>query len=484
MRIRSHQFNKLAKDALHNERLQRNIAFLGDVLLSRREQAFSTMPDPEGLREQGRRIRERSISRLPQLLEELERRVTESGGKVHWARTAARAREIVLEVVRATGTRRIVKGKSMVSEEISLNEALIQQGLEVSETDLGEFIVQLANEPPFHIVGPAIHKSVEEISELFSEKLGTPKSGDPRELTLIARRHLREAFLTADMGITGVNMAVAETGTLVLVENEGNIRMSTTLPRVHVAIMGIEKVVPTLNDMAVLLALLPRSSTGQKLSAYTSFISGPRDPSETDGCRELHLIIVDNGRSRILRDPDRRESLYCIRCGLCLNVCPVYRKVGGHSYGWVYSGPIGSVLTPQLIPPRLARELPFASTLCGACAEVCPVKIDIPKLLLLLRWRLQEDPAWDGGLPIMEKMAMDTSSLLFRSPSLYRVLSKAVRWLQHVLAPRGKWRILPPPFSYWTRSRSIPALPPPFSKKWPTLRQELRVESEDDHRRP
>ena len=284
------------------------------------------------------------------------------------------------------------------------------------ETDLGEFIIQLAGEPPSHIIGPAVHKNKAQIADLFAEKLGVPRVETPKELTRIAREKLREKFVHADMGITGANAAVAETGSIVLLENEGNIRLSTTIPRIHVALMGIEKVIPTLDDLATLLALLPRSATGQKLSSYTTIITGPRRPGEADGPEEFHLILLDNGRSRILADPDRRECLYCVRCGCCLNTCPVYRKAGGHSYGWVYSGPIGAVLTPQLIPARLARDLPFASTLCGACGDVCPVKIPLPKLLLTMRQRITEDPNWDGGISPLQKPSREAPRLAPHPP--------------------------------------------------------------------
>jgi L-lactate dehydrogenase complex protein LldF len=441
---------------------------------ARRLQAFSQLEDPEALRRLARALKERSLENLPMLLEILESRVVEAGGVVHWARSAEDARRIVVELARERGVRRIVKGKSMVSEEISLNEHLIREGFEVWETDLGEFIVQMAGEPPSHIVGPAVHKSKEEIAELFEEKLGVEKAQTPEELTAIARKALREKFLSADMGITGVNIAVAETGSIVLLENEGNIRLSTTVPKIHVALMGIEKVVPTLEDMALLLVLLARSCTGQKQSTYTSILTGPRQEGERDGPEEFHLILLDNGRTRILADSDRRETLYCIRCGACLNVCPVYQRVGGHSYGWVYSGPIGAILTPQLIAPRLARDLPFASTLCGACAEVCPVMINHPKILLHLRWKMTEDPFWDAGISPLRRGLLSLYGWVASKPGLYNAASRLARLLQPLVAPSGKWRVLPPLLARWGRNRVIPVLAEPFSRRWPAIQRQLK----------
>lgn len=473
MRIRSLEFRRRAEQAVLDQRLQRNLEQMGIRFKLGRDLAFQAMEDPESLRRMGRAIKERALANLPLLLETLEKKVQEAGGTVHWARTAKEAREIVCQLATERGVRTVVKGKSMVTEEIGLNAALEAQGLEVWETDLGEFIIQLAGEPPSHIIGPAVHKSKEQISELFAEKLGTERVEAPEELTRIAREKLREKFVGADMGITGANAAVAETGSIVLLENEGNIRLSVTVPRIHVVLMGIEKVIPTLEDLAVILALLPRSATGQKLSAYTSIITGPKRPEERDGPEEFHLILLDNGRSRILADPDLRESLFCLRCGSCLNVCPVYRKVGGHSYGWVYSGPIGAVLTPQLVPPRLARDLPFASTLCGACAEVCPVKIELPKLLLIMRQRLTEDPNFDGGISIYVKLAARLHGWLLTHPKLYGLAADLARAASKALVRGKSWVWLPPPVSRWARRREVPPMARPFSRRWNSLRGEL-----------
>jgi L-lactate dehydrogenase complex protein LldF len=478
MKIRSHLFSTLANRALQDEQLQRNLKEAALRFKTARDQGFARLQDPEGLRAQGRAMKERAIAHLPQLLETLESQVQKAGGVVHWARTAQSARGIVADLARTRGVKTVVKGKSMTSEEIGLNEDLVRQGLEVWETDLGEFIIQLADEPPSHLVGPAMHKSKEQIADLFAEKLGVPRVEAPEALAAIARKTLRDKFISADMGITGANAAIAETGSMVLFENEGNVRLSTTVPRIWVCIMGIEKVIPNLEDLAVLLSLLPRSATGQLLSSYVSILTGPRRESECDGPEEFHLILLDNGRTEILADPDRRETLYCIRCGACLNVCPVYQKVGGHSYGWVYSGPIGAALTPQLVPLRLARELPFASTLCGACADVCPVKIDLPKLLLTMRERLAEDPQWDGGIPIHHKLLARFLGPVLAHPGIYRLVSSGARLLGRILCPSGRWVPLPPPLSRWGKIRRLPSFSRPFSKRWALLRREIQVAME------
>jgi L-lactate dehydrogenase complex protein LldF len=442
MKIRTDQFKELSLKALSNPRLMESLSEMGNRFTLGRALAFSQIPDSEALRLKGNSIKKSTLERLDCYLERLESKVNELGGEVHWARDARDAVKIVCEIAGKNGVRSVVKGKSMTSEEIGLNEALIEQGIDAVETDLGEFIIQLADEPPSHIVGPALHKSKEEVADLFAEKLGVEKVETPEELTVIARSALRKKFLEADMGITGANFAVAETGTIVLFENEGNIRFATTLPRIHVAIMGIEKVIPTLEDLMVLMKLLARSATGQKLSSYVSMITGPRRTGEWDGAEEFHLVILDNGRSRILRDEELRETLYCIRCGACLNICPVYQKIGGHSYGWVYSGPIGSILTPQLIDPERAGHLPFLSTLCGACAEA-------------------EDPLWRTKPHRLERTIMDLVGFFLGSPSAYRIGSRIARILQIPFKKGERLRTLPSPFREWSTDRS----PYPFARR-------------------
>jgi len=323
---------------------------------------------------------------LPELLEQLETRCTENGIQVHWAETGESANRIVLEILNRHDATRLVKGKSMVSEEMHLNRFLKENGIEALETDLGEFIIQLEGETPSHIIVPAVHKNKDEVARIFHQKIpGAPYTEKVEELNAIARQTLRQKFREGEVGLSGVNFAVAETGTLCLVENEGNGRMCTTLPPVHIAVMGIEKVVEKLEEVPPLLRLLTGSATGQIITTYFNLITSPRKEAERDGPREVHLILLDNGRSQIFADPDLRQTLYCIRCGTCLNHCPVYTRLGGHAYGFVYPGPIGKILTPQLEGLQAAGELATASTLCNACEEVCPVKIPLPDLIRRMR---------------------------------------------------------------------------------------------------
>ncbi len=470
MEIRCDQFNKLSKKALSDAHLQKALKNVEARLAADRNAAFAALENAEELRDKAHRIKQDTLDRLDEHLVRLEEKITQLGGKVHWASTAAQAREIIEKLAMDRGVRRVVKGKSMVTEEIALNEGLISRGIEVSETDLGEFIIQLAEEPPSHLVGPAIHKTKEQVSELFSEKLGVKRMEDPGEMTMLARETLRQKFLDAHMGITGANFAVAETGTIVLFENEGNIRLTTTLPRIHVAVMGIEKVVPTLDDLGVLMKLLARSCTGQKLSSYVSMISGPKGGGERDGPEEFHLVILDNGRSRILGDDDLREILYCIRCGACLNFCPVYMKIGGHAYGWVYSGPIGSILTPQLINKKQAYLLPYASTLCGACAEVCPVKINHPKVLVALRKKYIEDPQWENAAPAGEGALFALSAGIMGNRMLYEGASWLARLIRKTFLRKGRARHLLRSLDPWGRSQQVEALShKTFRKQWREL---------------
>jgi len=431
------------------------------------------------LRQAGHDLRLHTISHLDHYLTLLEQRVTEAGGHVHWARDGEEANRIVLEIARSHGVRRVVKVKSMATEETGLNRALIGAGVETLETDLGEFIIQLADTPPSHIIAPAVHLSKEGIADLFREKLGVDAPAEPVRLTAIARARLREAFLAADMGISGANFLVAETGTLVIVSNEGNGRMCTTLPPLHVAVVGIEKVVPDLESLAVLLNLLPRSGTGQKLTCYTSFITGPGREIEEGGPREFHLVLLDNGRARVLADAATREALLCIRCGACLNVCPVYNHVGGHAYGNTYSGPIGAILAPQLLGVKIAGDLPFASSLCGACAEICPVKIPIPEILLHLRHRVVEGDRVDGpALSPVVSAGVGAGSLALSQPWLYEIGAQVLKTVQAPLR-RGDWLpALPPPANRWTMARPMPAFDASFRQWWrsrtPAARRRIR----------
>ena len=348
------------------------------------------LPQWEQLRQVGSDIRQHTLENMDVYLTRLEAALQSAGGLVHWAETAEDARRIVLQIARGHNVKTAVKSKSMATEEIELNHALEAAGIEALETDLGEYIIQLAGTGPSHIIVPALHLKKEEIAALFSAKLDINAPADPIELARIAREVLREKFLYAEMGISGGNFLIAETGTLVMVTNEGNGRMCTTMPDLHVAVVGIDKVIPDWESLTVFLKLLARSATGQKLSTYTQFITGPRRADGEFGPREFHLVLLDNGRTKILKDPIGRDVLKCIRCGACANVCPVYKNVGGFAYGSFISGPIGAILSPQMLGTSTARELPYASTLCGACADVCPVKIPIPTILRHLRRRVAD----------------------------------------------------------------------------------------------
>jgi L-lactate dehydrogenase complex protein LldF len=418
-------------------------------------------PPFDAERDIARKIKEDAIGRLDELLIELKERLDANGFKVFVAANAAMARDYILELARTRGVRRVVKGKSMTTEEIELNPALQQAGIEPVETDLGEYIVQLRNEKPSHIITPAIHLSKEDIGKTFSDQLNIAYTPEPEQLTAAARERLRSMFLAAEMGITGVNFAIAETGTLVLVENEGNGRMSSTLPETLVALMGIEKVIPRLEDLPHFLEILARTSTGQKLTCYTNFINCPRRDDDVDGPREVHVVMLDNGRSAMVADPVLREALYCLRCGACLNVCPVYRRIGGHAYGVPYSGPIGSIISPSLFGSA-AAQLPFASTLCGACRDICPVKIDIPRLLLHQRWKEN----LGVGAPSVDfphdadraRRGMRRFTTLARWPRVMRTMLRAGAFLARPLARDGYLRWIPGPFKSWARDRDFPAL--------------------------
>ena len=374
----------------------------------------------------------------------------------------------------------VVKSKSMLTEEIHLNAALEAEGIEPVETDLGEWIIQLAGETPSHIVVPAIHKTKTQIAELFSEKVGTDRKADVDELTATARRILRQKFAEATVGISGVNFGIAETGSILILENEGNIRLTTSLPQTHIAVMGIEKLLPRFADLAVFLELLPRSGTGQRLTAYQSIITGTKKRFDDEGPEEVHIVLVDNGRSKMLAHPVTRQSLACIRCGACLNACPVYQSVGGHAYGAVYPGPIGAVITPQLEGLAKSKQLPYASSLCGACREVCPVKIDIPELLLHLRAEITEGTA--NGIAADEKvaprrgerLAFKLYSSMWMTPARYRFFQRIARMAQRLVAHDGKIGKVSgliasaaPPLGAWTAWRDAPAVAPEtFREMW------------------
>ena len=443
-------------EALGRARVRANIRRAMDGLVVKRAEAFADAREREQLRDQGEAIRAHAIARLPELLEALEARCMANGMRVHWAETAAEANRIVVGILKARGASALLKGKSMVSEEMGLNEALAREGIEPVETDLGEIICQLANEGPSHIIAPAVHKDRFEVAALFRERLDRPPEGDRIEdLTAAARRYMRGRFRGMTAGLSGVNFAVAETGTLCLVENEGNGRLCTTLPDVHIAVMGIEKVIPRLSDLPPLPTLLTRSATGQPVTAYVNLISGPRATGQRDGPREVHLVLLDNGRSGIRADPELAATLRCIRCGACMNHCPVYTRLGGHAYGTTYPGPIGSILEPQLQGLGVYGELAGASTLCGACAEVCPVRIPIPALLNRLR---AESVASDSARPVsgggsgrghLESSIWGFWSWIHGHPSRYRVFAR--------LAAVLRWVPLPG-IGAWTRTRVPPRM--------------------------
>lgn len=454
LRETHHEFLDASREALGNPGLQTILVKLGDLLGAKNREAWAGLPGSSDVREQARAIKDETLAELDKHLETLEASVKARGGNVHWADDGEAACRIVEDILRRCDARKVVKSKSMTSEEIHLNKALEAAGVQVVETDFGEYIIQVAGHRPSHIVGPALHLSAADVAGILSPVAGEPLPAEREPLAAFARRTLRREFATADVGITGANFAVAETGTIVLISNEGNARLTTTMPRVHIAIMGMEKVIPKWSHLPYFLKVLARAATGQKLSVYTSLVTGPRRPGDLEGPEEFHLVILDNGRSRILGGP-LRESLFCIRCGACLNACPVYRSVGGHAYGGVYSGPIGAVLTPLYDGLAANHHLPHASSLCGACQAACPVKIHIPEMLVTLREQLHQQP---GQMSWGEKLAYRGWARMLRRPWMYR----AATWLASRTVGRWKRRSgwlqsLPGPLGGWTAKRDFPA---------------------------
>ncbi|GIW25211.1 LutB/LldF family L-lactate oxidation iron-sulfur protein [Meiothermus sp.] len=424
----------------------------------KRRQAYAEV-EIETWRRWAEGVKNHVLSNLSGLLLEAEASLQKNGVQVHWAEDADDARRIVAEIARAGRVRKVVKAKTMVSEELGINPMLEGMGVEVLETDLGEYIIQLLNQPPSHIVGPAIHLNLGQIRQLFHDRFQTPLEASPEHLASVARKLLREGFLKADMGISGGNFVVAETGTLALIENEGNIRLSTSAPRIHVALVGIEKLLPRFTDLAVFLSLTARAATGQRLGTFVSLIQGPRQPGEPDGPEEVHVVFVDNGRSSVLADPEAWESLRCLRCAACLNACPVYRQTGGHAYGYVYSGPIGAILSPGLLGLEETKPLPYASSLCGACFQACPVRIPIPKLLLTWRNRAVEE----GLTPKVEAAAIKGYALAMTRPWAYRLASKALR----LLPEKALDNTLVPVLKAWTEGRAgLKPSPKSFRQMW------------------
>jgi L-lactate dehydrogenase complex protein LldF len=395
-------------------------------------------------------IKWNAIENLDRYLEQFADNLEKRGTVVHWCSTGEQAREAILSILRKHDAKSVVKSKCMTTEEIHLNELLENEGFEVVETDLGEFIVQLREETPYHFVFPAMHLKRGEIGELFFEKLKSTKTDDPEELTMIARKVLRQKYVDADVGISGANFGIAETGMISITENEGNARLTTSLPKVHIALMGIEKVIPRLDDLGILLPMLATAGTGQHLTCYNSQLGGPRQPDEVDGPEEMHVVLLDNHRTRLLADPEQRDALRCIRCGACLNVCPIFKNVGGHTYGTTYQGPIGSVITPHLRGLKSWKHLSQSSSLCGACSETCPVKIDLHHHLL--RNRRNAARQKQGGL--FERTLMFGFSMMMRRPWMYRIagaLGKTLHWL--TLPIHGT---VLDPFYPWKKTRELP----------------------------
>ncbi len=457
-------FGDRSQEALADDSLRGALDKVTTEFANRRQRALAQAPDWETWREQARAIKAHTLASLDSYLLQFVERAEERGLQVHFAEDREEACSIVSAIAKQTEASRVVKSKSMVTEEIGLNEHLLSQGMEPVETDLGEWIIQLAGEKPSHIIAPAIHKTRQEVGRLFSEELGIPESHDVEELTNVARRFLRARFADADLGVSGVNFLVAETGSFLVLENEGNARLCMSLPKVHIAVTGIEKVIPRLADLDVFLRLLPRSGTGQALTTYQTLFTGPKLAPGDEGPEELHLVLLDNGRSKQLSTPLEREALACIRCGACLNVCPVYKQVGGHSYGSVYPGPIGAVITPALAGQDCAGNLPHVSSLCGACRDVCPVKIDLPELLLDLRERGTE-AGWG------ERWGFAAWSRIAARPRLAgflgRVLTRTVRLGQSSGALSRMVGKLLPPLGVWNDKRSLPQMPKhSFRQEW------------------
>jgi L-lactate dehydrogenase complex protein LldF len=459
-----------AQHALGDRFLREALDIATTKFIGLRREAFEGFPQGEALRDRARAIKEATLQRLDEHIDRLIDNVERLGGHVHFATTAEEARRIILDIARRTGARMAVKSKSMATEEIDLNEALVAAGVTPVETDLGEYIIQLAHERPSHIIAPAIHKTKGQVAALFAQELKREVAADPEVLTRIARAELREKFLQADLGITGANFAVAETGTVVLVTNEGNGRMVTTLPRVHVAVMGVEKVVPSMSDLVIFLGVLAKSATGQKLSVYTTLVQGPRRAAELEGPDEFHLVLLDNGRIAQLGGT-LREALACLRCGACLNVCPVYRQIGGHAYGYTYPGPIGILLTAMLHGTGSVTELAHASSLCGACVDACPVRIDIPRMLIDLRREVDERRI----APRKERVVFGVVARVLLRPWLFRLATRAARTAQRPFLHDGRLRRLPAFLGLWTRTRDLPPVAArTFQERWAALERQSR----------
>ncbi len=469
-----HEFMEASAEAMASPNLQLALSRLGETLALGNRTAFEKLPGSSLLRDKARAIKDETLAHLDEHLEQLERSILARGGHVHFAADGDEANAIVAKIIRDRGVKRVVKSKSMVTEEIHLNAHLEKCGVEVTETDFGEFIIQVAGERPSHLVGPALHKTAEEMRDVLNDRFGTQLTDEPHVMAQFARGHLRQKFRESELGITGGNFLIAETGTVVVISNEGNARLTSSVPKIVVSIVGIEKVIPKLSDLPIFLKVLARAATGQKMSIYASMITGPRKPDEGDGPEETHLVLLDNGRSKILGSP-MRESLFCIRCGACLNICPVYRKVGGHAYGGTYSGPIGAVITPLFDGLKDNYHQPHASSLCGACQAACPVKIQIPELLVRNRAAQHETHIAPRGEEFIYRMW----AKMMRSPWLYTTLT---RWAARVLpwfAKDGWLTRLPGPLAGWTKIRDFPAPSgQTFRERWKSLAEENEANPE------
>ncbi len=458
-------FQVAAKDLLTDTQLRKNVRHATGVIQNKRRVVVDEMPDWQELRESGRQIKQHTLAHLDFYLEQFERNCTAAGGTVHWARDAEEARQIVTRLVAASGSQEVIKIKSMTTEEISLNKALEAAGVHVYETDLAELIIQLGHDLPSHIVVPALHKNRQQIREIFMREMNLPELGErPADLAEAARQFLREKFLRVRTGVSGANFLVAETGTVCVVESEGNGRMCLTLPETLITVAGIDKVIPRYQDLEVFLQLLPRSATGERMNPYNSLWTGVHTG---DGPSAFHVILLDNSRSEILADKESRQTLACIRCGACQNACPVYRQTGGHAYGSVYAGPIGAILTPQLQQMEHARSLPYASSLCGACYEVCPVKINIPEVLIHLRHQVVERETRGLGALNPEALAMKLMASVFESEGRLRAAQRLGRLAESPLVDREGWITWLPGFAGgWTSVRDLRKMPKQTFREW------------------
>jgi len=453
-----------ARGMLGDTQLRKNVRHATEVIQNKRARVVAEMPDWQQLRESGRQIREHAMANLDHYLEEFERNCTRAGGKVHWARDGEEAKRIVTALVKASGSDEVIKVKSMTTEEIHLNVALEAAGVHAYETDLAELIIQLGNDQPSHIVVPALHKNRQQIREIFQREMNLPELGDkPQDLADAARRFLREKFLRVKTAVSGANFLIAETGGVCIVESEGNGRMCLTLPETLITIAGIDKVLPRFEDLEVMLQLLPRSATGERMNPYNSIWTGVH---EGDGPRSFHVVLMDNARTDVLADREGRQTLNCIRCGACQNACPVYRQTGGHAYGSVYAGPIGAILTPQLQQMHHAQSLPYASSLCGACYEVCPVKINIPEVLIHLRNKVVVQKGFSA-----EAVAMKAMAAIFRSERRFRAAQRLGRVAEAPLVRKdgqgGGWiEWLPGLLGGWTQVRDLQEMPKETFRDW------------------